>query len=130
MIAIVPQDKPPKVRLSLDPVVASLQDVGVGFEELHWLDSAEETVTAADDQQIRLIKAESQKQLLVKVDGREVTFADRRKALLEAMQIWADDNREIVLADSGGKTRKFTHGELSWKKQPLRIDFAQGRTSS
>lgn len=118
-------DRPPRNRLPLEPQIESPDDIGRAFEELAWMKSIEETAKAVCDQRIQLAKKDVEKKCVTTIEDTKVTFADRRRALENAILDWSDAHREIVLAD-GGKTRKFTHGQVSFKNSTPKLGLADG----
>ncbi len=121
-MSAIAAERPPAKRLGDDPLVDSLESLGVALQELSYLTTRQKAVKASCDAAIRKEKTAAEKSLRTTVAGVSVSYADRIKALNEAISEFCEANRELVLADSG-KTRTLTHGTIGWKKQPLKIEF-------
>ena len=127
MRIIVAADSLPKVRLGTEPVVDSPAALETALEELSWLESVESTKQAALKQKVDLLKREVAAQLVVKCGRKEITFADRRKALSEAVEAFCLKEWQSLLED-GKKSREFTHGTIQFRAQPARVAIVEGKT--
>lgn len=118
------RDQPPKDRLPREAACGSADDVGRALQELAWLRSRKKTAEASTAQAIRLLKERTLKTLQTEIDGETVSFADREEALLAAVEVYAEEHRGELLAETGLKSREFAFGKLSWRQQPARLQYA------
>ncbi len=118
----------PRKRLAHPPTVESLDDVDRGLEELSYLAAVANTVKADCDREIGRIKTAAERKMQTKVGGEIVPLMIRLEAIDTALREWCAANREIVLAD-GAKTRKFSHGMVSWTKGAMKLEFAGKKTA-
>ncbi len=71
-------------------------------------------------QRTAALALEIQSGQVVEVGRKRFTFKEYREALVEQAKLYVEANRETVF-DGKTKTRKFTHGEISSKKQPATL---------
>lgn len=126
----MPTNNAPPVMLGPKPRVDSLETLDQALQELAWIAAREKEIKAACEQRVRLCKHQAAEQMVVEIGRKTLTFAERRAALEEAVFAFCEENREVVLADSGKKTREFTHGKVSWRKEPLRLQFVEGKAEA
>lgn len=118
-------DAPLPERLPFDVQVTSLRDVAVALCELAYLTDRAAAVQADLDDKIRKLKSEAERELVDVVENQPVTFAERTKALRDAVVAFAEANPdEICLA--GKKTRQFTHGKIQLRELPETVEPRAG----
>lgn len=117
---VAPEDAPPEQRLSFEPEIGSIEDLAVAVHEISWLESREQTENAKVDQAIRLLKAEAEQRRQIKVGRNNTTLTERQAALAAAIVAFVEANPEVI-TETGKKTRKFTHGEISLRSTKLSI---------
>lgn len=118
-----PPNRPPR-QLGFEPLIASRDDADVALAELAWIDNRKKDVDAATDERIKLVRLEMGRNLVVRVDDQDVPFADRRKALEDALLWFAQDHDAEIFAEK--KTAAFDHGEIKKRKLPDAVGFAEG----
>lgn len=114
-------DAPPETRLAHEPEVASIEEVAVALQELSWIGSRQSTEKAKLEQAIRLLKADAEKRQQIKVGRHNTTLGERAQVLEQAVAAFVEANKQII-TETGKKTRKFTHGQISLRSTKLSIE--------
>lgn len=120
----------PRRKLAYEPVIDGYDDLDAAIEELAFLKSRRETREKALEQQVALLKSEAAKDLTVKVGRHEMPIAEREADVREVVETYCRQNRGQLLEEWGGKSRKFTHGEISFREQPEGVKFLDGENEA
>lgn len=130
MKPVVPQDKPPEDTLGFKARIVSWPDFDQALRLLAWLTSRIGTVKAAVKQKAALAKDWGEEQLLVTVGDAQVPAEKRLKQIEEAVRKFAGSSkhRDKILADTGKKSKPFTHATISYRDQPDRLLLAEETT--
>lgn len=118
--------KPPKNHLPATPVCESDDDVDRGLLEMSWLGSLVATAQAECEREIEAAKEKFKQRTKVKIGGVEFAAADRLSEVEDAVAAYCRNHREELLPD-GKKSRKFPHGNIAWKQNPLKLLFREGK---
>jgi len=119
-------DVVPDRRLEFVPVPSSRGDLDDLLQEHSYLDSLEATANAVCAAAVRMAQAACAKKLVTEVDGLEVSFADRRKAIRNAITTYVQMHHDEVFGDA--KTAKFNFGTLKLRGRPRGIAIREGLT--
>lgn len=113
----------PPQRLADKPAIKTVDDVSLALGELAAIETRRATLQSKLEAEIAHVKSQHDKLLVMELpSGEETRFDDRVKLLLTAVETYANKHRADLLTGKT-KSRKFPHGELSWKAQPQKIDF-------
>lgn len=126
MPEVIELDRPPRNRLPAAPEITSEAEADQAFEEIGWIESRQATVVAGCEAEVALVRAKWAKKLLIPVEGQPVKFTDRLKALRSALLTFARTHRGELLAGQRGKTKKLTHGKISFKSSAAKIEYRDG----
>lgn len=118
--------RPPEHRLGQTPEVDSPQDIAVALHELAWLEAVISSAHADLEERIRKLKDEAERKLQTEVDGTPVTCAERTERLVAAIEAYVLTHTEVI-TETGKKTRKFTHGEVSLRSSKLSVELLKGQ---
>ena len=108
--------------------IATEAELDQALAELAWLDTTRAEAEAVLARQVEQLEMETQQRLRVRVGRSVVGFTDRQTDLRAAVEAYATEHREQLLAGGKGKTRKLTHGQISWSAKPAAVAFADGAT--
>lgn len=109
-----------------DPVCRSEADVNRALQELAWIQAQTSAIRAHCEARVALATAAAEKAMHIGIAGEDpVPFEHRVNALDFAIREFAAEHRDELLAD-GSKTRVFTHGALSWRAVPEKLELATG----
>lgn len=126
-LEIVEQDAPPAKRLAAEPEVSSPEEIDVALCELSWLESRRQTVTAACEQAIQLLKSQADAKLKVKVGRQTVSFQERETVLRAAVAKYCREHRHAII-DAKKKSRQFPHGSIAFRLQKPKVAYAEGQS--
>lgn len=119
MKEIVPQDRRPPL-LGRRPQIDSLSQVQDAVKLLAWFASRQQTVEAARDQSLALIRDQAAKELRVTVEGEPLTFAEYSAELETAIREYVATHPEPW---AERRTMEFPAGTVALKRQPQRIEL-------
>lgn len=114
-------------KLGHDFAIASKDDVDDALHEMAWIAAEQEIRTAKARKQIEAIKTQTDESLFVEIDGKEVAFADRWKALNDAVFGWASAHLKEELP-ANKKTLKLSHGELKLRALAAAVAMLEGKS--
>lgn len=123
-------DVEPRRRLDYEPVIDGYDDIDAALEELAYLKSRRETREKAVQNEIERLKSEAAKDLTVKIGRHEMPIAEREADLREIVETYCRTNREPLLVEWGGKSRKFTHGSVQFREAPEGLKFLEGENEA
>lgn len=104
--------------------IASLDDVDRILGQLTLIGSVERDHQAEFARREQALKDELKEQMLVEMGAETWSFADYREKATEAIRLYAEAHRAELLAGVDGKTRKFTHGTISYRDaKPTLVDL-------
>lgn len=96
------------------------------LKEISDLDALEAKIGAECEAKCNAIRADYNAKLYLQIDGEEVSIADRRSALVSALEAFATANRLALLDTSGKKSVDLNHGTIGWRQQPGRLEPVDG----
>lgn len=111
---------PLKHRLPAKPVVKNLSDIAVALQELSYLASVDSEETAKLNAAIAVLKEASANRRVSTIDGQTIANKDRRQALADAIEKCVKRKPQLI-TETGKKTRKFTHGDVSLRSTKLSV---------
>lgn len=120
-----PTAKAPAKKLPLEPVIRTDDDADLAMRELAWIENRRAEIETAVKQQVDLVKNEAQKMMAITVDGERVPFVARIGALVMALEEWARDRRDEILAESKKKSREFTYATLQYRQPPVKLEYCE-----
>jgi phage host-nuclease inhibitor protein Gam len=102
----------------------SLDDVDRILGQLTLIGSVEADLQAEFARKEQALKDELKAQMLVEMGDETWSFQDYREKATAALELYAEAHRAEILADVSGKTRKFTHGTISYRDaKPVLVDL-------
>lgn len=125
----------PKQRLGAAPKITSADEANLALREMGFLRDHAATVNAARDQALREataeINARFDAQLVVKIAGNEVPYADRASQLHDAVEAWAEEEHAGVKSGEAKKrSLNLLEGKISWQKARDAVVFAANKNAS
>ncbi|TWT63179.1 host-nuclease inhibitor Gam family protein [Rubinisphaera italica] len=115
----------PKQRLAAEPQIETSQQLEIALAEMAAIETRRKALEAAREQDIQLVKDRCESHCVIPVERTHTAFNDRLQTLEKAVEVYAKENREQLLA--GGKTKsvKLTHATLKWSTSKQSIDFLE-----
>lgn len=127
-VATLPAELQAIRRVKPGRPIASEAELDAALAEMAWIDAQGRLEQELLRQQIDRLESAVQQRMRLRVGRQIVGFAERRSDLQSAVHSYANEHREQLLA-GGGKTRKLTHGTISWKAAPQVLTFAGGKSA-
>jgi phage host-nuclease inhibitor protein Gam len=97
--------------------IANEADLDLALAELGRLAALEKGLSAKCDQRCSEIREQFQQKMIVELDGEDVPLHVARQQLETAIEFYANQHREQLLAGLRTKSRRFTHGTIGWQFQ-------------
>lgn len=118
--------QPPGETLGFEPAIASEADLCLAMSESAWIETRQAELEAECNRQVEAIKTKFQSRMRLAVEGKwDCSFDDRQAVLLQAIECYCNEH-QAELVTGKGRSRKFTHGTVSWKKTPEGVSIAEG----
>lgn len=108
----------------------SLDDVDRLLGQLTLIGSLERDDAAELDRETAALKRSIQERQLVEVGKETLTYQDYRDRAVEAIRLYCESHRDEILAGEKGKTRRFTHGEVAFRKLPTKLIDLDGQAAT
>jgi hypothetical protein len=110
----------PKPTPSVE-AIPSLEAADFVLAELADLDATERELKAGCDQELTLVREKWAAQMTLVCDGEQITFADRRQSLVEALEVFATEKRDEIFGQEK-KSTALNHGEFGFKLSNPRLE--------
>ncbi len=111
--------------------IQTVEQLDAALRELSELASIEGQLKEACEKRIAQIKDDFQKRMICTIEESSgfkiaIPIPERRKTLTEEITQFCQARQAELLKDQKGKTRKLTHGSVSWKQVPKSIEPLDG----
>lgn len=126
---ISPSDYPDDC-LPLKKKVASPDEINRALKEISFLQSLNKSIDAQCKTEVDQVKERFQNQKTIKVSGCNLSLAERIDQLEHSITEYSLANKDELLAEESGKSRKFTHGAISWTKVSPTVDYRANENAS
>jgi phage host-nuclease inhibitor protein Gam len=115
---------------AVTPILTCEEDIDVALRQLVEIHALEDADQAEYDLQVAQIRADIQARQIVQIGREKMTFADYRSKVEEQIRAYCEPRQAELLADGKTKSRKFTHGEIGWRKSPAKLVDIDGNAAT
>ena len=113
--------QPPTVKLP----IGSLDGVECALREWAWINATETAINARADKRVAAERQAAAEKMQLLIGAEHVPFADRRKALIAAIEEFVTPNREALI-EEGKKSRELNHGTIGFRQRKATLAAVEG----